>query len=169
MFMPADLAYALPIVAVAYLVLGLAAFGSALIAVPLLAWRWPLAEVVPLILMLDVLASILLGGLNLKSVAFAEIRRMLPGLVLGTRGMLYVELEVSGPSVDVHSSMAAATSINRRVRRDCSSSAAVCPRDRAAAKIARASARRWISPRTSRAPTRRSIASTAAAAGSGNR
>jgi len=84
MFMPADLAYALPIVAAAYLVLGLAAFGSALIAVPLLAWRWPLAEVVPLILMLDVLASILLGGLNLKSVAFAEIRRMLPGLVLGT-------------------------------------------------------------------------------------
>ena len=32
-----------------------------------------------------------------------------PGLVLGTRGMLYVELEASGPSVDVHSSMAAAT------------------------------------------------------------
>ena len=32
-----------------------------------------------------------------------------PGLVLGTRGMLYVELEAAGPSVDVHSSMAAAT------------------------------------------------------------
>ena len=32
-----------------------------------------------------------------------------PGLILGTRGMLYVELEVSGPSVDVHSSLAAAT------------------------------------------------------------
>jgi acetylornithine deacetylase/succinyl-diaminopimelate desuccinylase-like protein len=32
-----------------------------------------------------------------------------PGLVLGTRGMLYVELEASGPSVDLHSSMAAAT------------------------------------------------------------
>ena len=32
-----------------------------------------------------------------------------PGLILGTRGMLYVELEATGPSVDVHSSMAAAT------------------------------------------------------------
>lgn len=32
-----------------------------------------------------------------------------PGLTLGTRGMLYVELEVHGPPVDLHSSLAAAT------------------------------------------------------------
>ncbi|MFN8622375.1 MAG: M20/M25/M40 family metallo-hydrolase [Chloroflexota bacterium] len=32
-----------------------------------------------------------------------------PGLILGARGMLYVELVVSGPSIDLHSSLAAAT------------------------------------------------------------
>lgn len=67
-----------------YLVLGLTGFGSALVIVPLLAWRWPLAEVVALIILMDVPMSMLHGGLNLRQVRWAELWRLLPGLALGT-------------------------------------------------------------------------------------
>ena len=58
-----------------YLVLGITGFGSALIVVPLLAWRWPLPEVVALALLMDAPASALLGGLNLRQVDGREVRR----------------------------------------------------------------------------------------------
>lgn len=66
-----------------YLVLGITGFGSALIIVPLLAWHWPLPEVVALSLLMDAPASALLGGLNLREVARDELRRLLPGVALG--------------------------------------------------------------------------------------
>jgi uncharacterized membrane protein YfcA len=66
-----------------YLVLGITGFGSALIVVPLLAWRWPLPEVVALTLLMDAPASALLGGLNLKQVDRGELRRLLPGMAGG--------------------------------------------------------------------------------------
>ncbi len=49
----ADGLYPALVVALAYVVLGLTGFASSLIAVPLLAWRWPLAELVPLALVMD--------------------------------------------------------------------------------------------------------------------
>ncbi len=66
-----------------YLVLGITGFGSALIVVPLLAWRWPLPEVVALALLMDAPASALLGGLNLRQVDGREVRRLLPGMLVG--------------------------------------------------------------------------------------
>lgn len=78
-----DMVYAASIAVLAYVVLGLTGFGSALIAVPLLAWRWPLVEVVPMVLVLDVVASILLGGLNLRAVRWGELRHVGPGMLLG--------------------------------------------------------------------------------------
>lgn len=66
-----------------YLVLGITGFGSALIIVPLLAWRWPLPEVVALSLLMDAPASALLGGLNLREADRAELRRLLPGVAAG--------------------------------------------------------------------------------------
>ena len=78
-----DMVYAALIAVLAYVVLGLTGFGSALIAVPLLAWRWPLVEVVPMVLVLDVIASILLGGLNLRLVRWDELRHLGPGMLLG--------------------------------------------------------------------------------------
>lgn len=78
-----ELLYPAAVVLLGYVVLGITGFGSALVIVPLLAWRWPLAEVVPLVLMLDVPASLLLGGLNLRHVNVAELRRLLPGMVVG--------------------------------------------------------------------------------------
>src|SRR5574337_652724 len=78
-----ELIYPAAVVLLGYVVLGITGFGSALVIVPLLAWRWPLPEVVPLVLLLDVPASLLLGGLNLRHVNFAELRRLLPGMVTG--------------------------------------------------------------------------------------
>lgn len=75
--------YPLAVVLTGYLVLGITGFGSALIIVPLLAWRWPLAEVVPLVLLLDMPASLLMGRLNLRLVQWAELRQLVPGMLLG--------------------------------------------------------------------------------------
>lgn len=79
----AGFVYACACVALAYLVLGLVGVGSALVAVPLLAWRWPLAFVVPLVLMIDVAASLLHTGLNLERVAWREIPRLVPTALVG--------------------------------------------------------------------------------------
>lgn len=72
------------VVLLGYTVLGLTGFGSALVVVPLLAWTWPLPEVVALTLLLDVPASALHSGLNWRRVKWAELRRLLPGMALGT-------------------------------------------------------------------------------------
>lgn len=78
-----ELLFPVCVVLLGYVVLGITGFGSALIIVPLLAWHWRLPEVVALTLLMDVPASLLLGGLNLRQVDWAELRRLLPGMVLG--------------------------------------------------------------------------------------
>lgn len=78
-----ELIYPIFTVLLGYIVLGITGFGSALIIVPLLSWKWPLAEVVALTLMLDVPASLFQAGLNFQYVAKSELRRLLPGLLLG--------------------------------------------------------------------------------------
>ena len=78
-----DAAFAAAVVLLGYLVLGVTGFGSALVIVPLLAWRWPLVEVVPLVLLMDLVASALMGRMNLRRVAWPELRSLLPGMVLG--------------------------------------------------------------------------------------
>jgi uncharacterized membrane protein YfcA len=76
--------YPLGVVLLGYTVLGLTGFGSALVIVPLLAWQWPLPEVVAMSLLMDVPASALHSGLNWRQVQWRELRRLLPGLVAGT-------------------------------------------------------------------------------------
>jgi uncharacterized protein len=70
-------------VALAYLVLGLTGFGSALVAVPLLLFFMPLSQAVPLVLFLDVVALIVFGALNLAHVDWHIWRRMLPSVAVG--------------------------------------------------------------------------------------
>jgi uncharacterized protein len=73
-----------------YLVLGITGFGSALVTVPLLAWIWPLPEVVMLAIMLDVPASILHGGLNFRAVRWKAVAAMLPGMAVGSLAGLWL-------------------------------------------------------------------------------
>ena len=72
----------------AYFIRGITGFGSGLISVPLLALFLPLKFVVPLILLLDFTASIVIGGFNFKRVKWDEVGILIPfgivGVVLGT-------------------------------------------------------------------------------------
>jgi uncharacterized membrane protein YfcA len=79
----ADWQLPIAIVCLAYTALGITGFGSALIAVPLLAWHWPLVEVVPVVVTLDVLASLLHGSLNRRWIQWQVLVRLVPGIVLG--------------------------------------------------------------------------------------
>lgn len=85
-----ELLYPVAVVLLGYIVLGMTGFGSALIIVPLLAWHWPLPEVVALTLLLDVPASMLMGGLNISRVNWVEMRRLLPGMVAGILAALWL-------------------------------------------------------------------------------
>jgi len=76
--------YPMGVVLLGYAVLGLTGFGSALVIVPLLAWKWPLPEVVAMTLLMDVPASAFHSGLNWRQVQWRELRRLLPGLLAGT-------------------------------------------------------------------------------------
>ena len=76
--------YPVGVVLLGYTVLGLTGFGSSLVVVPLLAWTWPLPAVVALALLMDVPASAFHSGLNWRQVQWRELRRLLPGMVLGT-------------------------------------------------------------------------------------
>jgi hypothetical protein len=72
----------------AYFIRGITGFGSGLVSVPLLALFLPLQFVVPLILLLDFTASIVIGGLHFKRVQWNEIGVLIPfgvvGVILGT-------------------------------------------------------------------------------------
>ncbi len=73
----------------AYVIRGITGFGSGLISVPLLALFLPLQFVVPLLLLLDFTASIVIGGLTFSRVKWREIGVLIPfgivGVVLGTK------------------------------------------------------------------------------------
>ena len=79
--------YPLVVVALGFGVLGITGFGSALISVPLLAWVWPLQQVVPLVLVIDFVASLVLGGLQWKLIRLRDLLGLfgwiLAGVVLG--------------------------------------------------------------------------------------
>ncbi len=91
-----DIAYAAAVLALAYFVRGISGFGSGLIAVPLLALRFPLPDVVPFMLIADFGASALIGGLSWRQVDWSEIRRLMPVTVLGV--ILGTHLLVSLPA-----------------------------------------------------------------------
>jgi uncharacterized protein len=81
---PGELAaYSLAVVFLGYVVLGVSGFGSALTIVPLLALRWPLFTVVPLVLLLDLPATLLLTRLNAKQIDWRELALLVPGLIAG--------------------------------------------------------------------------------------
>jgi uncharacterized membrane protein YfcA len=86
---------ALSIVLGAYFIRGITGFGSGLIAVPLLALILPLQTVVPLVLVLDFSASLLMSSKGRADVQWKEILPLLPTSLLGI--IIGVTLLVSLP------------------------------------------------------------------------
>jgi uncharacterized membrane protein YfcA len=83
-----QVAAAAAILLAAYLIRGITGFGSGLVAVPMLALFLPLPFVVPLVLLLDFTASLVIGGLTLQRVQWGEVGVLVPfgivGVVIGT-------------------------------------------------------------------------------------
>lgn len=71
------------IVLVAYFIRGITGFGSGLIAIPLLAHFMSLTFVVPMVLVLDFSASLLLSSRTHLDIRWDEIRWLLPTSLLG--------------------------------------------------------------------------------------
>jgi uncharacterized protein len=71
------------IVTAAYTVYGLAGFGAAIVAIPLLAHFFPLRFAVPMMLVFDLFAGLLLGLKNHKIMDRKEMLRMLPFMLIG--------------------------------------------------------------------------------------
>lgn len=68
---------------VAYIVRGIAGFGSGLIAVPLLALFFPLQMVVPIVVLLDYVGSVGQGFRNRKLVAWRDQLPLIPFTLIG--------------------------------------------------------------------------------------
>jgi hypothetical protein len=75
--------YCAIVVFIAYLIRGIAGFGSGLIAVPLLSLAAPVPAVVPLVVTLDYVGSASQGIKNLDQVAWREQLLLIPFMMMG--------------------------------------------------------------------------------------
>lgn len=79
----------------AYTVFGLTGFGAAMVAVPILVQFIPLQFVVPLLLLLDLVTTTMVGLRNWSAVSRQELSRLIPfmmvGVALGTSVLAKVE------------------------------------------------------------------------------
>lgn len=82
------------IVTASYVVFGLSGFGAAIFGVPLLVHLFPLRFAVPMMLVFDLCAGLLLGLRNRSLVDWRELRRLAPfvalGMVLGLTALVQV-------------------------------------------------------------------------------
>ena len=71
------------LIIVAYTVFGLSGFGATIIAVPILAHFLPVAYLVPLMALLDLASSAIIGFKGREHVSKPEMKRLLPFMLLG--------------------------------------------------------------------------------------
>ena len=83
-------AYSAAVLFIAYLVRGIAGFGSGLIAVPLLTLFSPVTAVVPVVVSLDYIGSASQSVRNLHDIAWREQIALVPFMLLGILGGLYL-------------------------------------------------------------------------------
>jgi uncharacterized membrane protein YfcA len=80
----------------AYLVRGIAGFGSGLIAIPLLALMMPLTAAVPIVVLLDYIASASHGIKHCEAIQWRDLLPLLPFSVIGVLLALYLFNHVHG-------------------------------------------------------------------------
>lgn len=78
------LALAIPTLAVAYAIFGIAGFGAALIAAPVLAQIMPVSEIVPLLALLDCLAAVVNSVTLSEKIAKREMIWLVPLMIAGS-------------------------------------------------------------------------------------
>lgn len=95
----AALLYAGAVLFVAYLVRGIAGFGSGLVAVPLLALRFPVTVVVPLVVVLDYIGSASQGVKNRAHIVWQDQLPLMPFSLLGVAGGSFLLSTMSKPGL----------------------------------------------------------------------
>src|SRR6218665_2195012 len=70
-------------ITLAYTVFGMTGFGAAMVAVPILVHILPLEFAVPLILLMDIVATVSVALKSRRHVVLAELLRLLPSLLVG--------------------------------------------------------------------------------------
>jgi uncharacterized membrane protein YfcA len=71
------------VVIVAYTVFGLSGFGSTVISVPILAHFLPVSYLVPLMALLDLVSSIVVGSAGREHLSKEELKRLIPWMFVG--------------------------------------------------------------------------------------
>lgn len=69
---------------VAYVIFGIAGFGTALIAGPVMALYLPIIKIVPLLALLDMCAAIVNVGRSGRNAEWAELKRLIPLMIAGS-------------------------------------------------------------------------------------
>ncbi len=69
---------------VAYVIFGIAGFGSALIASPVMALYIPVAKIVPLLALLDMCAAVINVSRDGRNAQWSELKRLVPLMVIGS-------------------------------------------------------------------------------------
>lgn len=82
--------YAALVMFAAYFVRGLTGFGSSLVAVPLLAFVWPVSFVVPVVVLLDYVAALVQGVGGFRHIRWRELAPLLPFILLGVLVALHL-------------------------------------------------------------------------------
>src|ERR1700704_6074330 len=81
---PPETLIAVPLVGLlAYTILGISGFGSALVTIPILVHFLPLQSVVPLVVMVDFLATVSNGVRFREQVEVAELKLLIPAVIVG--------------------------------------------------------------------------------------
>lgn len=87
----------------AYTVFGMSGFGSTVVATPILAHWVPLTVLVPVMVITDLSAAILVGGKNRQHVSRPELKRLLPCVLLGL--VLGVTVLVNAPAKPLNAAL----------------------------------------------------------------
>lgn len=69
---------------VAYVIFGIAGFGSALIASPVMALYIPLKEIVPVLALLDLCAALVNVSRDGRNAQWSELKRLVPLMIIGS-------------------------------------------------------------------------------------
>ncbi|MCS3433367.1 putative membrane protein YfcA [Klebsiella sp. BIGb0407] len=69
---------------VAYIIFGIAGFGTALVASPVMALYIPVAKIVPLLALLDMCAAIVNVSRDARNAQWSELKRLIPLMIIGS-------------------------------------------------------------------------------------
>jgi uncharacterized membrane protein YfcA len=93
---PVHFGLALLVIFTAYFIFGVSGFGSSIVAVPLLVQMYPLKVAVPMMVIIDICASLYLGKKSSSDANFKELKWLFPFSVIGM--ILGIILLIRAPS-----------------------------------------------------------------------